>query len=429
MNPSPATPDHKKSRLPWKTIASSLLLLLLLLALLHSCADDWFGKGRSGHGGRGDSAGVADSLRRLDSLEQLDLLAALRAAGYPDSLLRSGRFSLSDLQRILDSLRSARIADSLLRARGLSAADSLRLLDSLRRADSLAALERARHRHCPGDGLHGNAGAGGTSSSKGTGLSRLDSLRRLTGDSVPPVVFADPAPGIHAAPVDISLIVMEPKGMPLCGSRPDSLRPCRDLIRVTSSMRLWVSGEDSIGNRAEPREMRWQIDPDASRCGTRRALVPMDDGREVCVDAYEYPNDPSVLPRTSVNWEDASSLCRNAGKRLCSNEELVHACQGPEEWRYPYGNDYALNYCQVLEGTLGRGVGRPACRSWWGAYGLIGNAWEWTSTPTPNGSSYLTAGGTYEGGPNIRCGRTSRSFFRENRYEAVGFRCCEDLAK
>lgn len=433
MSPTPATPERKQSRIPWKTIGSLLLLLLLLLTLLHSCADDWFGKDRSGHGNGSDSAAIADSLRRLDSLAQLDLLAALRAAGYPDSLLRSGRFSLSDLQRILDSLRSARFADSLLRAGGLSTADSLRLLDSLRRADSLAALERARRQQRSGNGRDG-AGAGGPSSGDGTmggasGLSRLDSLRRLTGDSLPPVVFADPAPGIHAAPVDVALIVMEPKGLPLCGSRPDSLRPCRDLIRVTSSMRLWISGEDSIGNRTEPREMRWQIDPDASRCGTRRALVPMDDGREVCVDAYEYPNDPAVLPRTSVNWEDAFSLCRNIGKRLCSNEELVHACQGPEEWRYPYGNGYALNYCQVLEGKLGRGVGRPACRSWWGAYGLIGNAWEWTSSPTPNGGSYLTAGGTYEGGPDTRCGRTSRSFFRENRYEAVGFRCCEDLAK
>ena len=234
---------------------------------------------------------------------------------------------------------------------------------------------------------------------------------------------------MHPAPVDIALIVMEAKGTPLCGPRPDSLRLCRDLIRVTSSLRLWVSGEDSIGNRAEPREMRWQIDPDASRCGQRRALVPMDDGREICMDAYEYPNDPGAIPRTSVNWEDASSLCRNIGRRLCSDEEIVQACRGPEEWSYPYGNAYALNYCQVLEGKLGRGVGRPACRSWWGAYELIGNAWEWTSTPSPNGSTYLTAGGTYEGGPATRCGRTSRSFFRENRYEAVGFRCCEDLPR
>jgi formylglycine-generating enzyme required for sulfatase activity len=171
--------------------------------------------------------------------------------------------------------------------------------------------------------------------------------------------------------------------------------------------------------------MRWKIDPDASRCGPRRALVPVGEGRDLCVDAYEYPNDPAQPPRTSVNWEDASSLCAQRGRRLCTRDELQAACQGPEEWAFPYGRTYVPGWCQVVEGKIGRGVGKPACRSWWGAYHLVGNAWEWTSTPT--GTTYFTFGGTYENGPDVRCGKTSRSFFRQNRYEAVGFRCCEDL--
>lgn len=406
--------DETRKKPRWKRAAALLLLLILLLAFLRSCAGGWFGG--DGDQRRGADATAADSLRRADSLRLLD---SLREAGWPFGTGHG--LSFGDLRRVLDSLRDANLRNLLDRARGLSREDSLRLLDSLRRADSLARMRAARNRRSGPD-------TSGSMASSGA-LSRLDSLRRASGDSVPPIVFADPAPGVHAAPVDIALVVMEPKGVPLCGPSPDSLHLCRNLVRVTSALRMWISAEDSVGNRAEPREMRWQIDPDASRCGPRRALVPFDDGREVCVDAYEFPNDPARIPRTSVNWEDASSLCRKEGKRLCSNEELVQACKGPEDWNYPYGAGYALGYCQVADGKLTRGVGRPACRSWWGAYELVGNAWEWTSTPTPNGSSYLTAGGTFDGGPDVRCGRTSRSFFRDNRYEAVGFRCCEDLAK
>lgn len=395
--PAPATPPSKR-RSPWKTTLVVVLLLLALLALLRSCGP-WSG----GAGGEGGSE--TDSTRR-DSLARLDSLAHLA-----DSLRRA-----DSLARLAEAARH----DSLLEAFTGSRADSLRLLDSLRRLDSLAAWRRAQNRRPvprtdSGPSLLPVPGR----------LSRLDSLRRATGDSLPPVVFADPAPGVHPAPIDVAVLVLEPGGLPLCGPHPDSLRTCRDLIRITTQRTLWIAGEDTVGNRTAPREMRWKIDPDASRCGPRRALVPREDGRTLCVDAYEYPNDPAHPPRTSVNWEDASSLCAQRGRRLCTRDELQAACEGPEEWAFPYGNAYVPGWCQVVEGKLGRGVGKPACRSWWGAYHLVGNAWEWTSTPA--GATYFTFGGTYENGPDVRCGKTSRSFFRQNRYEAVGFRCCEDL--
>lgn len=408
MNPPVNPPPQPSRRRSWFPLLVAGLLLLLALLLLRSCND-----GRWPPWGNGSGDSNADSLARLDSLRRLDSPSLL------DSLRRADSLSLAD------SLALSRRNDSLFGARPLSREDSLRLRDSLaradslarRRADSLAALRARRAFVADSLARLRNANAG---------LSRLDSLRRATGDSVGPIVFADPAPGIHAAPVDVALIVMEPKSVPLCGARADSLKPCRDLIRVTKAARLWIAAEDSIGNRSPAREMRWEIDPDASRCGVRRALVPLTEGREICVDAYEYPNDPSLPPRTSVSWEEASALCAKVGRRLCAADELAAACKGPEEWSYPYGKSYAVSYCQVTENKLGRGVGKPACRSWWGAYNLVGNAWEWTSTP--NGSTFLTSGGTYEGGPENRCAKTSRSFFRQNRYEAVGFRCCEDLS-
>ncbi|MEK7393811.1 MAG: SUMF1/EgtB/PvdO family nonheme iron enzyme, partial [Fibrobacterota bacterium] len=138
-----------------------------------------------------------------------------------------------------------------------------------------------------------------------------------------------------------------------------------------------------------------------------------------------YHNNPSLLPKTSVNWEEATAMCAKDGKRLCSVEELAAVCKGEHDWTYPYGDRYVSGHCQDVDGALARGVAKPACRSWWGAYNLVGNAWEWSSTQS--GRTYLAVGGTYTGGPEDKCGRTTRSFFKQNRYEAVGFRCCETL--
>lgn len=426
MNVPENPPGRAPDRRTWRRYAIAGVLLLLVLLLLRSCNDGrWPPWGDGSHRSDRDSLDLLDSLARLDSARLADSLA------HADSLASALSDSLSRADSLAhaDSLALARRNDSLFASRRLGPGDSLALLDSLRRLDSLArrrsdslAALRAR-RAFVADSLARLRAAT-------KGLSRLDSLRRATGDSVGPIVFADPAPGIHPAPVDVALIVMEAKSVPLCGPNADSLRPCRDLIRITKATRLWISAEDSLGNRTPPREMRWQIDPDASRCGVRRALVPLTDGREICVDAYEYPNDPSQPPRTSVNWEEASALCAKGGRRLCAAEELAATCKGPEEWTYPYGRSYATSFCQVTENKAGRGVGKPACRSWWGAYNLVGNVWEWTSTAdsTNKVRTFLTSGGTYEGGPENRCGKTSRSFFRQNRYEAVGFRCCEDLS-
>ncbi|MCB9497166.1 MAG: SUMF1/EgtB/PvdO family nonheme iron enzyme [Fibrobacteria bacterium] len=383
MTPPPANKRAPSGRL-WPILALVMLALLVLL-LMRSCTEGRFPLSSKGPQTEQDSARWADSLARLDSLQLLATLLSLDSIALQDSLRR------------LDSLRTR--------------------LDSLSRLDSLQKARLRATRPLPRDSSPRPLPV--------SGRSRLDSLRELTGDSLPPFVYADPAPGVHPAPVDAAFIVLEKGGTPLCGPAPDSLAVCRDLVRIIDHKVLWVTGEDSVGNRAPIRRMEWIIDPDASRCGIRRALVPRPDGSEICVDAYEYPNDPSRLPSTSVNWEEASAICSRLGRRLCRAEELKDACQGPQGWSFPYGSSYVPGYCQVSERKLGRGVGKPACRSWWGAYQLVGNAWEWTSTA--NGSGYLTSGGTFEGGPDVRCGKTSKSFFAQNRYEAVGFRCCEDL--
>lgn len=372
---SGAQGDRREPSRRGRRIVAALLALLLLALLVVTCS---LRRGGSGPGGDRGAALVPDSAT---------MRPGTRLDG--DSAAGAGGDSLADRAHLADSATSGRGGDTLARRivrrtgpRGLAP-----------RGDHAEALDTA-----------------------------AKSSRTASSDTLPPVVFLDPAPGVHAAPVDVAIIVPEPGGVPLCGPDPDHLAVCRDLRRVRDRADFWISAEDSAGNRVRPFRVKYVVDPDASRCGTRRIQLPRESG-DVCVDAWEYPNDPSQPVRTSVNWETADALCARQGKRLCAADELAEACRGPEGWKYPYGNDYRVGWCQVDDAALARGVERPACRSWWGGYQLVGNAWEWTSTR--NGSTYLVSGGTWTGGPDIACGRTSRSFYAQNRYEAVGFRCCQ----
>lgn len=379
QEPKPKDSSRKK----W---AATLLVLLLLLLLLWRCGEVHPGSCDSDKApARIDSSAILDSLGRLDSLRRADSLA--RALRLADSLRQA------DSLRVLDSLsrlrsdwaawKLRRLADSLLKARR----DSLRVSDSLR-ADSLARWARAHS------------------------------------DTLAPHAFADPSAGVHPSPVEVAVLTDEGSATPLCGPDSSHLKACPDLVRIVDRATLWIAAVDTAGNRSIPQRLDYVVDADASRCGPRRVLVVGDSG-SFCLDAFEYPNEPSGLPRTNTSWEEANALCARSGKRLCSDAELETACRGPKGWDFPYGDRHIPGHCQDVEGALVRGLAKPACRSWWGAFHLVGNAWEWSSTRF--GSTPLATGGTFVGGPEDRCGRTTRSFYAQNKYESVGFRCCGDV--
>lgn len=391
----PAQPKAETKKRGFRRRHLLWLVLLLLFLPLGTCFFLPTSQGDSGKSGQ-DSIALArhreDSLARLQAevlarrkADSLALLERLRIDSlYADSLRRLG------LGARADSLLKARRQrqDSLVRIRSLQdslAREQTRAReDSTRRADSLAALSRPRRE--------------------------------------PPMVVADPAGGVHPAPIDVAVLTLG--ATPLCAFEDTTrFKECRDLVRIDRDRILWISAVDSFGTRAMPQRLSYHIDPNASRCGKLRALVPQPEGGAVCVDAYEYPNEPRQLPRTSVSWEEASALCARQGKRLCQREELQLACQGPEGWMYPYGQSHRTNLCQDGGTGLARGHDRPGCRSWWGAFHLAGNAWEWTMDKAgkPNGAY----GGFYSEGPQASCLEAKRSFFPQNRYSSVGFRCCE----
>lgn len=170
----------------------------------------------------------------------------------------------------------------------------------------------------------------------------------------------------------------------------------------------------------------------------------------VCMDRYEYPNQPGVSPTVMVSWYEARRLCRAQGKRLCTETEWTFACEGEEGVPYPYGYDRDPDACVVdrswkqfspnamspRDGAqakaeldrLWQGMpsgSRAACKSPTGVYDMTGNVDEWTVNETGQPFDSALKGGWW--GPiRARCRPATTAHNEGFIYYQIGFRCCAD---
>ena len=130
-------------------------------------------------------------------------------------------------------------------------------------------------------------------------------------------------------------------------------------------------------------------------------------------ERYRAVTGPGRVPQGYVSANQAASACAGAGKRLCSRDEFVAACAGPDNSIYPYGDTYSRGTCnegravhplQTLlgavtgaapwnwgnmnnpkinqqPGTLAETGSRPGCVSAYGVFDLVGNLHEWVDDP------------------------------------------------
>jgi len=146
------------------------------------------------------------------------------------------------------------------------------------------------------------------------------------------------------------------------------------------------------------------------------------DSLSFCMDKFEWPNDQKQKVLSSVNWAEASMMCIEKGKRLCSSKEWNSACMSRWDYFFSYGNKYQPGTCN----TQGKGIVSPKklpdCKTEEGVYNLIGNLWEWVSDIENN--AHLIMGGSYQQASSASC-ELSFPIQISTKSKEVGFRCCK----
>ena len=188
-----------------------------------------------------------------------------------------------------------------------------------------------------------------------------------------------------------------------------------------------------------------------------------------CIDRYEahlVGADPFAVPTAGVaataagevpqgyiSGEVAQAACQAAGKRLCTTDEWLRACEGPSGHVYPYGDTYVAGACNEGRAThpvievFGSGASwssaelndprlnqlpdslapsgdYAACVTDEGIYDLHGNLHEWVAdaSGTFRGGFYVDAS---INGTGCSYATTAHSF--DYHDYSTGFRCCAEI--
>jgi len=222
--------------------------------------------------------------------------------------------------------------------------------------------------------------------------------------------------------------------------------PSAPLMPVDSQMVLMRAGAYAIGSDAGPA---------ASRPAHRVALPAFGiDAHEVTVGDYDSfvhaqhapqpwgnsPRPDGNLPVAGVTWGEAASYCawrHPDGGRLPREEEWEAAARGVDGRMYPWGDTWDPNAANTGSRRKGPTIvgSYPRGRTPQGVDDLIGNVWEWTSSPFtasyadtthPSAGNYVIRGGSYNALDSVSTavfrGRLPSAAPREY-LASTGFRC------
>lgn len=149
-------------------------------------------------------------------------------------------------------------------------------------------------------------------------------------------------------------------------------------------------------------------------------------------------------PRNCVLWADAHEFCKSRDMRLPTEVEWEYAAKGPYGFTYPWGDQWISDY------SINRDNSRETqsvydnvdSASWVGAYHMIGNVWEWTSSQFDNypyiatdgretenrSEAYTIRGGSFDS--TISSLRTTKRHKDAPNdvftISSIGFRCAKD---
>ncbi|MET0621857.1 MAG: SUMF1/EgtB/PvdO family nonheme iron enzyme [Pyrinomonadaceae bacterium] len=161
----------------------------------------------------------------------------------------------------------------------------------------------------------------------------------------------------------------------------------------------------------------------------------------------KYPAGSALLPVTGVSWGDANAYAEWIGKRLPTEKEWEFAARGTDRRLYPWGNEWRPEALNALDGGLDRVVEvglHPEGASPFGAFDMVGNAWEWTEDSIrayPNGSiredtlpddqrerQKVIRGGCYMSDARRATATYRRGWPEQGAdYSQTGFRCAKSV--
>lgn len=202
------------------------------------------------------------------------------------------------------------------------------------------------------------------------------------------------------------------------------------------------------------------------------SIVVVDGGKESSWSPYYPP--PSgktyravslrnAVPQGYVSGAQSKQACEASGKRLCTNDEWLRACQGPSRLTYPYGNVREPGVCNDARtphpaiscfgtsaswiyselgwpginqqpDTVDRTGSHPGCVTAEGVFDMMGNEHEWIWDDPTMYSDPIKAidfrGGFYAdtklNGEGCLYKTTAHGFTHWDY--STGFRCCADPA-
>jgi hypothetical protein len=161
-------------------------------------------------------------------------------------------------------------------------------------------------------------------------------------------------------------------------------------------------------------------------CPDGMKLIP--EGK-FCMDIYEWPNEKKKIPVRNITYEESKIECSKIGKRLCTQNEMIAACQGNKDnYLYPYGKKYNDDYCNTygnrhVDNSIAPSGEFPECVSRYGIYDMSGNISEWTSTQ--DGDLVRAVGGWWQNGNKRSTCKSYIPLEKNKKYIHVGFRCCK----
>jgi len=167
---------------------------------------------------------------------------------------------------------------------------------------------------------------------------------------------------------------------------------------------------------------------------------------------WAVPDDEATHPVVYVSHADARGYAAWAGLRLMTELEFTRAARRDTDHIWPWGNEWDDEKCNALHGDGSTPVASFPDGAVGGIYDLAGNVWEWTSSPYRSFPGYerltirigrgrqvlwieadarfdpdkrvLVSGATSKLSVRIATRQPSR---RDQRTEAIGFRCAADV--